>query len=80
MIEVFSIQYKYSTLFGIYNGTPFFKNAMAVSGWPKVEAICIRVLPSLVLAESPALNLSNSRSTMWVCPRSAAICIGVLSN
>ena len=66
-------------LFGICRGTPFLRKVKVVSGWPCVEAMCIRVLPSLVLAAMEALHLSTSKSTIVVCPLSAAKCTGTLS-
>ena len=67
------------TLFGIYNGTPFFKKARAVSGCPYVEAMCINVFPSLVRADRDGRYLSSNMSTIWVWPLSAAICTALRS-
>ena len=67
------------TLFGIYNGTPFFRKARAVSGCPYVEAMCINVFPSLVRADRDGRYLSSSMSTICVWPLSAAICTALRS-
>ena len=67
------------TLLGIWSGTPFLRNAMAVSGWPAMDAMCMSVEPSLVRADTLARNLSTRSSTIPVWPFSAAICKGLRS-
>ena len=42
--------------------------------------MCMRVLPSLVLSNTEARNLSARNSTVEVWPFSAARCMGVLSS
>lgn len=79
LVKSVVIQNQEWTLLGICSGTPFLRKVSAVSGCPYWEAICIKVLPSLVRAEMEALHLSTRRSTMVVCPRSAAMWTGTRS-
>lgn len=67
-------------LFGMCKKTPFLKSIWAQSAWPFKEAMCIRVLPSLVRSKMLARNLSANSSIILACPFSAAKCIGVRSG
>ena len=68
------------TLLGMRSGTPRLRKARAVSGCPNLEATWIRVLPSLVLSVSGALQWEMRNSTKPVYPRSAAMWRGMRSN